>query len=533
MEHSIEAIMRFMSSPAQGAPRRARRLALAAGAALALTLGPVLGSEFARAQLTSSATPELPSLAPLVKQVMPAVVSISVEEQGLAAQTNDLPGDDGQNGQQPLPGRPQGTPFDQLFRKFFEDPGFRQSIPALPPTLATPRQHEVALGSGFIIDPSGLVVTNNHLVAGARKVTVALPDGRKFTGEILGRDAQTDLALLKIKSDQKLPFVSWGDSDAAQPGDWVVAVGNPFGLGGTVSSGIISARGRDIQEGPYDDFLQIDAPINRGNSGGPSFNLQGQVIGINTAIYTPSGGNVGIAFAIPSNQAKAVIAELQEHGKVVRGWLGVQIQGVTPALAKAMGLAGAHGALVDQVTDDSPAAKAGIQVGDVIEAFDGHEIDKIRDLPVAAANTPAGTAVTVKLWRNDQQLTLGLTVDQQPADLAAMASSAGQGGSAEPAEAFGLHLAPLTPERRETLEIPSGTKGVVLRSIDQTSPLADLDLQPGDVIVAINQHDVATPRDADQLLAEAQAGPHKHLLLLIDRHGQNEYVAWADEGNQG
>ncbi len=245
----------------------------------------------------------------------------------------------------------------------------------------------MALGSGFIIDPSGYIVTNNHVVENATKVTVVFQDGSKHPAKIIGRDPKTDLALLKIDAPQPLPYVTWGDSNAAQVGDWVLAVGNPFGLGGTVSSGIISARGRDIHAGPYDDFLQIDASINRGNSGGPTFNLDGKVIGINTAIYSPNGGSVGIGFAIPSSLAKPVIDQLRAHGKVERGWLGVQIQGVTPEIAKSLGLPKAEGALVADVNPDGPAAKSGIKQGDVILSYDGHDLAKMRDLPLEVAET--------------------------------------------------------------------------------------------------------------------------------------------------
>src|SRR6202043_636336 len=236
--------------------------------------------------------------------------------------------------------------------------------------------HRIALGSGFIIDPSGYVVTNSHVVGDASKVEVTLQDDSKYPAKIIGRDPKTDIALLKIKADKPLPYVTFGDSSAAQVGDWVMAVGNPFGLGGTVTTGIISARGRDIHSGPYDDFLQIDAPINRGNSGGPTFNLKGEVIGINTAIYSPNGGSVGIGFAIPANLAKPVIEQIKQHGKVSRGWLGVQIQEVTPAIAKNLALPGDHGALVADVTKGGPAEKAGVQPGDVIESFGGQEIAK-------------------------------------------------------------------------------------------------------------------------------------------------------------
>ena len=263
---------------------------------------------------------------------------------------------EGEGTSEMAPAIPGGTPFDQFMRRFFENPS------------PSPAQQITALGSGFIIDPEGDIVTNNHVVANASKVTIIFQDGSRHPAKVVGRDQKTDLALVKIKADKQLPFVTWGNSDDVEVGDWVVAVGNPFGLGGTVTAGIVSALGRNINEGPYDDFLQIDAPINRGNSGGPTFDLSGQVIGINTAIYSPSGGSVGIGFAVPSNIAKHVVAELKAQGKVDWGWLGVAIQNITPPIAKSLGLdqTEASGALIASVVPDSPAAKAGLKAGDVV-----------------------------------------------------------------------------------------------------------------------------------------------------------------------
>ena len=304
---------------------------------------------------------QLPSFAPIVKKVIPAVVNISVTEKLGAPVDED---EDGNPDQGPMQGLPL-SPFDELLRKFFEQQQNQGRMPEPPNT------QRMIMGSGFIIDPGGHVVTNNHLVANAAKLNVVFQDGSKHPAEVVGRDAETDLALLKITAKTPLPYLQWGDSNASQVGDWVMAVGNPFGLGGTVSTGIISARGRDIHSGPYDDFLQIDASINRGNSGGPTFNLNGQVVGINTAIYSPNGGSVGIGFAIPSSLAKPVIEQLREHGKVVRGWLGVSVQEVTPEIAKGLSLPNAEGAIVTDVTNDGPAAGAGLQQGDVILSFNG------------------------------------------------------------------------------------------------------------------------------------------------------------------
>ena len=475
----------------------------------------------------------LPSLAPLVKKVMPAVVNISAEEKGDTA-SSDEESENGDNspGQDQDQGQDQGqdkgqqfgqnSPFDQLLRKFFE-----QQMPGMgnrePQNL-----DRVALGSGFIIDPQGYVVTNNHVVQGADKVTVIFQDDSKHPAQVIGRDSKTDLALLKIKADKPLPYVTWGDSNAAQVGDWVLAVGNPFGLGGTVSSGIISARGRDIHSGPYDDFLQLDAAINRGNSGGPTFNLAGQVIGINTAIYSPNGGSVGIGFAIPSSQAKPVIEQLREHHKVLRGWLGVQIQEVTPEIAKSLGLPKAEGALVADVTVDGPAQKSGFQQGDVILSFDGHIVHHVRDLPIIVADTRVGETADVKIWRKDRSMTLNPMIAEMPNNpKLAAASTQSEEPKATPqhASALGLKLAPLDQDWRSRLHIGKNVKGVVVTSVANNSPFAHEGLQPGDIIQTIDQEAVTSPTEAARKLDAARQSKNKSVLLLINRNGNNAYVA--------
>src|SRR5438067_3397427 len=379
---------------------RGAALAFALGAAIAVP--PLVWAQTppGTGPATEQAAPILPqqSFAPLVKKVLPAVVNISVTEksdvQGLAER---------------LPEGFRGSPFDDFLRRFFDQHGSEGQ--------ATPRAFRgrpgeeggtgrIALGSGFIIDPAGYVVTNNHVVGEAAKVEVTLQDNSKYTARIVGRDSRTDIAVLQIKADKPLPYVSFGDSNVAQIGDWVIAVGNPFGLGGSVTTGIISARGRDIHAGQFDDFLQIDAPINRGNSGGPTFNLNGEVIGINTAIYSPNGGSVGIGFAIPANEAKPVLAALREHGKVNRGWIGVQIQPVTPEIANSLGLSDARGTLVTAVQANGPAAKAKMEQGDVILSFNGQDVAETRELPRIVAATPAGKPVDVVVWREGERKTL-------------------------------------------------------------------------------------------------------------------------------
>ena len=378
------------------------------------------------------------SFAPLVKRVLPAVVNISVTETAKPDQMAD---------QQPQDFR--NSPFDDMLRRFFDQQqGEDEDNDAQPHFRGTPQEDgvkRIALGSGFIVDADGRIVTNNHVVGDASKVEVTLQDGTKYTAKIIGRDTRTDLALLKIDADKPLPYVAFGNSDAAQIGDWVVAVGNPFGLGGSVTTGIVSARGRDIHTGQFDDFLQIDAPINRGNSGGPTFDLSGQVIGINTAIYSPNGGSVGIGFAVPSNVAKKVVTAIEEHGKVERGWLGVQIQEVTPAIAASLGLKADHGALVAVVSPNGPAAAAGLKQGDVVLSFNGTELTKMRDLPhLVAAAAPGSKADPDGVARRKGDHGRRMNVGEMPANpQVASAGSEQQQPGANHADVMGLHLSAL------------------------------------------------------------------------------------------
>ncbi len=504
---------------------RARLAALAGGVALSLVATPLLAAPTPdrSAAAAASAVTALPSFGPLVKDVMPAVVNISVTMTGpgVVGESGDRdqaqPGDNDQT-----PGFPP-SPFDQFLRRFF------QQGPNGMPMMPEHGAQRMALGSGFIIDPSGYVVTNNHVVENAGKVTVVFQDGSKHPAKIVGRDEKTDLALIKIDAPKPLPYVEWGDSNASHVGDWVLAVGNPFGLGGTVSTGIISARGRDIHEGPYDDFLQIDASINRGNSGGPTFSLDGHVIGINTAIYSPNGGSVGIGFAIPSSLAKPVIEQLKEHGKVERGWLGVQIQEVTPELAKSLGLPKPEGALVADVTPGGPAQKIGIRQGDVILSYDGHDVVKLRDLPLSVAETPVGQTVHVQIWRDGKAETVSPVIAAMPEHPEQVAAN----GNAQ--KAMGLNLAPLTAELRERLHVGKDVKGVVVTGVAENSPLATLGIEQGDVIEQVNRHPVATPEEAAHEFGAVknETGPEKSVLLLINRHGVNQYVAMTVEQNGG
>ncbi len=511
------------------APKRSLRAALMASAMAASLTLPVLapyalaqgdskGENLTR-QVGQHPTALLPSLSPIVQKVLPAVVNVSVVLKNETATAGGA--EDGQ-GMAPGEGGPNfpPSPFDEFLKRFFQQqaPGF-----GMPQPQAGRR---MALGSGFIVDPQGYVVTNNHVVGDATSVTVIFQDNSKHPAKIVGRDPKTDIALLKIATDKPLPYVTWGDSDVAKVGDWVIAVGNPFGLGGTVTAGIISARGRDIQAGPFDNFLQLDAPINRGNSGGPTFNEDGQVIGINTAIYSPNGGSVGIGFAIPSSLAKTIVAQLREHGKVERGWLGVEIQQVTPAIASSLGLKTDHGAIIADVTPGSPAAKAGVKQGDVIVKYNGHEVDKMHDLPLLVAETTINSTVALTVWRNGKEEQLSTTIAEMPGNLDQMASATDGGEHAAPqqAGALGLNFAALDAKARRELGVKPDVKGVVVTRIAEDSPAADLGIEPGDIVVAINQQPVTSPQEAADKLRQARKSGDKHLLLLLNRHGISEYV---------
>ncbi len=500
--------------------RRSLRVILAGGIAVSLAAAPVAcaqrdgnGDPPTPAQTMPDAPlAQMPSFASLVEKVLPAVVNVSASiKPETESGEDEEEGPDSGDGAEGAP-----SPLDELLRRFFEQLVPRSNL------------RRVALASGFIIDPAGYIVTNNHVVANADKIAVVFQDNTRQMAKVVGRDALTDLALLKIEVGHPLPYVVWGDSDAARVGDWVLAVGNPFGLGGTVSSGIISARGRDIHAGPYDDFLQIDAAINRGHSGGPTFNLEGRVIGVTTAIYTPSGGSVGIGFAIPSRLAKPIVEQLRLHGKIKRGWLGVQLQEMTPDLARALGLPKPQGVLVADLTEDGPAAKGGLRPGDVILSFDGHTIQKSRDLPLLVAEAPLGQRAAVKVWRRGREITLSPVIEEMPE----AASAASQDGGTERQRVperttaiMGLTLAPLAPGWRGLFHVPDKVKGVLVLSIAADSPFADVDIARGDVIVAIDGQPVSTPQDAAAKLDAAAKRRDGAILMLLNRGGVGRFVA--------
>ena len=470
-----------------------------------LGAGALAGSLIVWSGVAAAALPA-DGFADLVEKVSPAVVNISSVHD--AAKTASADGNDPQAN--PFP---EGSPFEKFFRDFQDR--FGQGAPQAP------RQGPIqALGSGFIVDPDGYVVTNNHVVEEATKVQVNLSDGRSFDATIVGTDPKTDLALLRIKSDKDLPYVSFGNSDGVRVGHPVVAVGNPFGLGGTVTAGIVSARGRNINAGPYDDFLQTDAAINRGNSGGPMFNTDGEVIGINTAIFSPTGGSVGIGFAIPANLAKNVIAQIKEKGSVERGWLGVQIQPVTPEIADALGIDGAKGALVASVMPDSPAAKAGLRQGDVIVRFADTEVGAMHELPRLVAATPVGGKVAVTLLRDGKPVTRNVTIARLAAEQVAMAPAGRE--SEATSERLGVMLAALDDEARQSLKLPENVDGVVVTGIDPSGPAAEKGLRPGDVIEQVDGRKVSAPGDVTAAVDGKES--KNAVLLLVNRAGNEMFV---------
>ena len=441
----------------------------------------------------------------MATEKLPAVVSIQTTQK--APQATPLP-----HGQRELPPGMQDF-MERFFGEDFMDRFGGQQMPSQPMQ---------ALGSGFIVDPEGFVVTNNHVVENADAVSVHLQDGRELAAEIVGRDPKTDIAVLKVASEQPLPAIEWGNSDEALVGDWVVAIGSPFGLGSTVTAGIVSARARNIQAGPYDDFIQTDAAINRGNSGGPLIDMSGKVVGVNTAIFSPVGVNIGIGFAVPSALAKPIVQELRETGEVKRGWLGVQIQPVTEEIANAMGMEETRGALVSSVVEDSPAAKGGVRTGDVILSFAGRDIDKLRDLPIAVANAPIGESADMVVWRNGERVTLSPRIARLEDDR--QEGPPGAKPDREP-QILGLALEELTPESRREFGIDPGEAGVVVAEGAPDGPAAREGIEPGDLITQVGGEKVTTPEEVKTAVEKARDAGRKSVLLMRRRGDNQSFVA--------
>ena len=494
---------RDLTTPRNRARAVARPREEASGPApwlLALLVG--LALLFMAAQAQARSAPD--SFADLAEKLLPAVVNISTSQ--------TIEGHAGPE----MPQLPPGSPLEEFFKDFLD-----RNRPDSRPRRAT------SLGSGFIIDTKGYVVTNNHVIQDADEVTVLLHDNTRLQAEVVGRDPKTDLAVLKVEIDgKKLTAVEFGNSDKTRVGDWVLAIGNPFGLGGTVTAGIVSARGRDINSGPYDNYIQTDASINRGNSGGPMFDMKGRVIGINTAIYSPSGGSVGIGFAIPAESAIPVVNQLIEHGEVKRGWLGVHIQTVTEEIAESLGMKDANGALVANVTEDGPAARAGIKAGDVILTFDGRKVPEMRKLPRMVADAPVGKTVPVVLWRDGRKVTVKVNLGELDKGEAQIAERKERGhrGGVVTVEALGLALASPTDALRERFELDEEAKGVVVVKVDPDGPAAEKGLRPGDLILEVSQQEVSTPAEVKARVAKVAKEGGKPALLLVQGQGGLRFV---------
>jgi serine protease Do len=482
---------------------RAGRFGLAIFAAAAIAWPALTGPAAARG-------PD--NIADVSEAVIDAVVNISTK------QTVDMSSN-------AMPQLPPGSPFEEFFEEFFKN---RRGPGGPHGGSPTPRRVN-SLGSGFIIDASGLVVTNNHVIADSDEINVILNDGSTLKAEIVGRDTKTDLALLKVKPLKPLKAVKFGDSDKLRLGEWVIAIGNPFSLGGTVTAGIVSARNRDIQSGPYDNYIQTDAAINRGNSGGPLFNLDGEVVGVNTAIISPSGGSIGIGFAVPSKTVMAVIDQLREFKEVRRGWLGVRIQQVTDEIADSLNIKPPRGALIAGVDDKGPAKPAGIEPGDVIIQFDGQDIKEMRDLPKIVAETAVGKDVEVKIIRKGKEVKKTVKLGRLEDEKQQAALTPKKGGAEEKTvvkKALGLDLANLTDELRKKHKIKDKVKGVLITAVDANSPAAEKRLVPGMVIAEVQQQPVGSATELQNRIEKLKKdGKKAVVLLVVTPDGDPSFVA--------
>lgn len=479
---------------------------------------------FAEAVRVQSENPT-PGFGDVVERVTPAVVSVLVKggseravagRPGRPGNPNEIPG---------LEDLPDGHPLKRFFREFGGPEGRdgRRSERRAERGPLRP----AAQGSGFFISEDGFLVTNNHVVEGGEGFSVRMDDGTELDAKLIGSDPRTDLAVLKVDdSSRKFTYVSFADDGKVRVGDWVVAVGNPFGLGGTVTAGIVSARGRDIGAGPYDDFLQIDAAVNRGNSGGPAFNVNGEVVGVNTAIFSPSGGNVGIAFAIPASTVKDVVSTLMTGQSVQRGWLGVQIQPLSPEIAESLGLDNARGAIVASAQSDSPAAKAGIEEGDVITAVDGETVSSPRELARVIGSDRPGASVKIDLWRNGKAEQLSVTLGQLPGETVAATAPNADGDEDQQQDGgrslgdFGLTVTP-----------SEDGQGVLVTEVDPDGDAAARGIEAGDIITSVNNTEVTNARDVQNAVRAAERAGRKQVLIQITRDDANRFIALPT--NQG
>jgi serine protease Do len=507
----MESCLHMRGSSGRRSSRLMRLGFLGAVLAVALVVALPIGESEAKA------SPD--SFADLAERLLPSVVNIST------TQTMKV----NKQGRGPeMPQFPPGSPFEEFFKDFLErnQGGGNGNGGGRP----APRRAQ-SLGSGFIIDGAGIVVTNNHVIADADEIRVRLQDDTEFEAKLLGRDPKTDLAVLKIEPGKtKLTAVSFGDSDKMRVGDWVVAIGNPFGLGGTVTAGIVSARGRDINQGPYDDFIQTDASINKGNSGGPLFNLAGEVIGINTAIFSQSGGSVGIGFAVASHLAAPVVAQLKDFGRTRRGWLGVRIQTVTDEIAEGFGLSETTGALVAEVTKGGPAEAAGIMPGDVILSFNSRQVESMRKLPRIVAETPVGVDVPVEVWRDGgiAKVTarIGELEEAEKSEIVS-ASKTERPSSTKigRVESVGLELSTLSDPLRAKYRLAKDITGVMVMALDPDGPAAEKGLRPGDVIVEVDQTEVTNPAEVAEIVQKViDAERKKSVLFTVNRQGAIRFV---------
>tara|TARA_R110002124_G_scaffold118493_9_gene275841 strand:+ start:2225 stop:3697 length:1473 start_codon:yes stop_codon:yes gene_type:complete len=471
--------------------------------AQAMVVGAFMALAFLVAQAAAGHARGAPeSFADLAEKLSPSVVNITT--------STTVTGVAGGN----MPQVPEGSPFGELFRDFMDQGQGGQGRP----------RKSSALGSGFVISADGYIVTNNHVIDKADEIVIEFFDGKELEAKVLGRDLKTDLALLKVETDEPLPFVGFGDSDISRVGDWVMAIGNPLGQGFSVSAGIISARNRSLRSGPYDDFIQTDAAINRGNSGGPLFNMNGEVIGVNTAIISPNGGSIGLGFSMSSAVVSRVIKQLQEFGETRRGWLGVQIQDIDEDMAAALGLDNVAGAMVSGVPA-GPGADAGILAGDVILSFDGADVEDTRGLVAAVGNAEVGKAVRVIVFRDGKTQTLKVTLGRrESAEKAEVIPAVAAPAQVKEAEELGITLTVVTPEIREQLGLADDVDGVAVVAVDETMDAFDKGVRAGDVIVEVGQEVVKTPADITNAFKAAKEAGRKSVLLLVTRGGASRFV---------